>query len=147
MRDLDLTAETIDIRDVIARYEELEPKQDALFAEFESNPENEGVDYDAWKVNQIDYDEDEAHEFGIIGALLEELAGAGGDEQWRGDWYPITLVSHDYFVDYAQELVVDCGYLPHNLPSWIAIDWEKTADAVKDDYSLVTVGTNDYWYR
>jgi hypothetical protein len=147
MSTLDLTADIIDVRDVIARYEELEPKQDALFKEFESTPENEGVDYDYWKRNQIAYDEAEDEEFGLLGALLEELAGNGGDEEWRGEWYPITLIKDSYFIDYAEELVKDCGYISHDFPSWIAIDWWKTAEAVQEDYALVTVDDNDYWYR
>ena len=145
MRDLDLTAEMIDIRDVIERFETLETDLEGLTGK--------DVGDFAGYIGLIAYarsqevDPDLIDEFTTIYTLLDELKGCGGDEQWRGDWYPITLVSHDYFVDYAQELVVDCGYIPADLPSWIAIDWEKTADAVKEDYSLVTVGTNDYWYR
>lgn len=133
MRDLDLTAETIDIRDVIERYEALE--SNLTISAHEIMP---GASEEFRAV----FDECKNLE-----SILSELKGCGGDEEWRGEWYPITLVSHDYFVDYAQELVEDCGYLPADLPSWIAIDWEKTADAVKEDYSLVTIGSNDYWYR
>ena len=147
MRDLDLTAETIDIRDVIERFETLEETRDAIEEEWNDNPDNDGLDFSAYVRTDVNWGDDEEDEYQLLNTLLDELRGCGGDEQWRGEWYPITLVSHDYFVDYAQDLVVDCGYIPNNLPSWIAIDWEKTADAVKDDYSRVTVGTNDYWYR
>lgn len=145
MRDLDLTASIIDIRDVIERYETLETDLEGLTGK----DAGDFAGYEGWiqYAESQDIDPDLIEELKTLHSLLDELAGCGGDEEWRGDWYPTTLINEDYFVEYAEELVKDCGYIPHNLPHWIAIDWEKTADAVKEDYSLVTVGSNDYWYR
>ncbi len=54
-----------------------------------------------------------------------------------------TLIEVDYFSEYVKELLKDCGYIPKNLPQWIAIDWEKTAENVAQDYML----ENDYYMR
>lgn len=125
--ELDLTAEVLDVRDIIARYEYLE---DAVL----SKPVAE-------------VDDDELAEALTLGKVLEDLKGAGGDEEWRGDWYPVTLINDSYFIAYTQELLEDCGYIPKDFPHWIAIDWEQTARAVKDDYALIEIESNDYWYR
>ena len=120
---LDLTADTIDVRDIIARVEELE------------NMEGER-------------DEDEVQELIALTALMEDLKGMGGDEQWRGDWYPVTLINNMYFKTYAQELAEDIGAVdtdakwPNN-----CIDWDVAANELKHDYSIVLVDGNTYWTR
>jgi hypothetical protein len=59
---LDLTADVIDVRDIIERYEALEDAADGLRADAEERCQ--------------------------LAAILDELKGNGGDEKWRGDWYP-----------------------------------------------------------
>ena len=88
-----LSDDILDVRDLIARVEELENLEPA--------------DEEA-KWNNCD-------EFSALPDILEELAGNGGDEQWRGDWYPITLIRDDYFTTYAQELADDIGAVPANV--------------------------------
>jgi hypothetical protein len=78
---------------------------------------------------------------------MSELAGCGGDEQWQGVWYPVTLISDSYFVDAMRELVQDIGDLPRDIPAYLAIDWEATADNLRVDYSSVDIGGLTYWYR
>lgn len=121
--ELDLTADIIDVRDVIARVEELEPQVDAI---------GEGEHIAEWNK---------------LTRLLYELKGYGGDEEWRGDWYPVTLVDDAYFVDYARELVIDCGELPRDVPEWIEIDWRATARNIQTDYLSVEINGRTYWYR
>src|SRR5688572_21024818 len=81
-------------------------------------------------------------------ALLEELKGNGGDEQWNGDWYPLGLIHEDHFKDYAQELAEDCGMIvadaiwPNN-----CIDWDEAADELKVDYTTVEFDGETYYYR
>lgn len=128
---LDLTADIIDVRDIIARVEELESLKD----DHEADP-----DGGHWS------DED-AQELRTLIDIMDDLKGYGGDEQWRGDWYPLTLIRESYFVDYVQELLEDCGEIPRNLPHYIHIDWEVTAREVKVDYSEVTIDGVTYFYR
>ena len=44
--------------------------------------------------------------------------------------YGVTLISKNYVEDF----VTDCGYIPPNLPHWIEINWESTAENLKVDY-------------
>ena len=71
--------------------------------------------------------------------LLGELCGQGGDEQWEGDWYPITLIRDTHFADAMQELCEDIGDLPKGFPAYMVIDWEATAENLRGDYSSVAI--------
>ena len=147
MQDLDLTADYLDVRDLISRYEELEDTRDEIETEWDDNEDNAGLDFANYVRTDVRWGDDEEDEFQTLRKTLEALAGYGGDAQWRGYWYPVTLIRDDYFVDYTQDLVVDCGYISKDFPHWIAIDWEQTAKAVQEDYALITIGEFDYWYR
>jgi hypothetical protein len=124
--ELDLTADVIDVRDVIARVETLEDECDDTSAL--NTPEARA-------------------ELAALRALLDELKGYGGDEEWRGDWYPAQLIDDCYFTEYTIQLLEDCGDLPRNLPDYIAVDWERTARNIRVDYSAVEVDGRTYWYR
>lgn len=125
---LDLTADIIDVRDIIERVEELEELQE-----------------------QGEYLETPDCEMTALRAILSDLAGNGGDEQWRGDWYPVVLIRDHHFTAYCRELLEDCGDIPKDLPHYVAIDWDATADNLRVDYSSVEVPCNNrwvsYWYR
>jgi antirestriction protein len=117
---LDLTADIIDVRDIIERYEELENESDGL---------------------------PNAEERYQLSLILSDLKGAGGDEEWRDDWYPLTLISESHFVDYVREMLEDCGDIPKDLPHYIHIDWKSTARDVGMDYSSVEIDGSTYFYR
>jgi hypothetical protein len=121
------TQDTIDVRDIIERYETVE---NAVTA---SNADTVSADTLAETLT--------------LGALLDDLKGNGGDEQWRGDWYPVTLIRDSYFTDYAQELIEDCDGIPRNLPDYIAIDWAATARNIRIDYMSCEIDGVTYWYR
>ncbi len=150
---IDQYADVLDVRDIIARVEELESElQDAM----DANEEGHTLETLAEYVDAIRQDCSAAHAHPLINeaeeltalrAFLEELAGSGGDEQWRGDWYPVTLIRDSYFVDYVQELLEDCGDIPKNLPHYIHIDWESTARDIRVDYSGADFHGVTYWYR
>ncbi len=126
---LNLNGDYIDFRDILARFEELE-----------------GILSDAHCAKE-DVDEDDKEEYDQLQAIIEDLKGYGGDEQWRGDWYPVSLIKDDYFEEFAQQDLEDCGMIPRDLPSFIAIDWTETADNMKQDYSSVEIDGTTYYYR
>lgn len=130
---LDLSADIIDTRDIIARFEELESNLEGLTS-FE-DAQAQGLQGD-WE------------EMGVLGTILEELAGMGGDERWRGDWYPLTLIRDSHFRDYAEELADDCGMIPEDA-KWPlnCIDWEQAARELRYDYSGVDIDGVTYWTR
>lgn len=144
---LDLTDDMIDTRNIIERFEELEGQREAMREEFDADPGNAGVDFDNWVCNQVGFSREEQDELEQLTVILDDLKGYGGDEQWRGDWYPLTLIREDYFTEYAEELVKDCEGLPRNLPSYIEIDWEATAKNMQVDYSTIEINGTDYFYR
>jgi hypothetical protein len=115
---LDLTADIVDVRDIIARCEYLE---------------------------DTEYGNDECADLWVI---LEALKGNGGDEKWRGDWYPVTLIRDSYFRTYAQELAEDIGAIDSNA-QWPAycIDWERAARELQYDYTSCDIDRVTYWYR
>lgn len=63
--------------------------------------------------------------------------------------YGEVAIHDDYFTEYTKELVCDVGYLPDNLPWWIAnhIDWSGVADELKMDYSAIEFDGQTYWTR
>jgi len=91
--------------------------------------------------------EEECTELVAIRAILSSIKGLGGDAQWRGDWYPLTLIHERYFTTYTQELLENTGIIPINFPAWIAIDWERTAEAVQEDYTPIDIDGHTYWTR
>jgi len=95
-----------------------------------------------------DFDkDDDQDEFTAVSELLDELKGNGDDEEWKGDWYPVTLIRDDYFQEYAEELVKDIGDMPATIPHYIVIDWEATAHNIQQDYKSVDYDGVTYWYR
>ena len=73
------------------------------------------------------------------------------DEEGRDyapDWeHGATLIRDSYFVDYARELLEDCGDIPKDIPHYIAIDWDQTAHNIRMDYTSVDFGGTTYWVR
>ena len=125
LTSLDLTADIIDVRDIIARVEELE---DAIS-------------------NSVETATEFAEHQDLL-KILSDLEGMGGDEQWRGNWYPVTLINNMYFKTYAQELAEEIGAVdtdakwPNN-----CIDWDMAARELQHDYSAVDIDGTTYWTR
>jgi hypothetical protein len=130
--ELDLTADTIDTRDIIARFEELEELQ----SDHEADPTGGH------------FSDEDALELANLTELLDELDGMGGDEKWRGNWYPVTLIANECFKAYAQQLAEDIGAIDEKA-AWPnnCIDWDHAANELKHDYSAVEIGRLTYWTR
>ena len=86
-------------------------------------------------------------ELARLEAFMSEMEGRGGDEQWRGAWYPVTIIRDSYFVDYCQELCADIGDIPRDMPAYLVIDWEATARNIQQDYTSVEFDGVTYWVR
>lgn len=117
--------DVIDVRDIIARVEELEDSRDDESA-----------------------DPDELQELETLSGFLDDIKGYGGDEQWRGDWYPVALIRDSYFTEYAQELADDIGAIDRNA-RWplTCIDWNQAARELQIDYSSAEFCGVTYWFR
>ena len=89
--------------------------------------------------------DEDREELATLESLLNELKGYGGDEQWNGDWYPVTLIRDSYFETAMDELLEDIGEMPKDIPSYLTIS--VNYDALQQDYSSVEYDGVTYWYR
>lgn len=133
---VDLSADVIYVRDIIARVLELRAERDEYNEEMGSP--------DAWD----SVPDGEPEELAMLEGILSELAGYGGDEEFDGDWYPVQLIAESYFQEYAQDLAEDCGMVDTNA-RWPmdCIDWEQAAGGLQIDYSHILIHGSTYWYR
>lgn len=138
----------IDVRNVIERYEELET---ALLDCFNEQQEIEGDDTTTNDVEDSAFQEwvkvtthDDAQEFISLRDLLEDLKGNGGDEDWRGDWYPLTLIRESAFEEAMDEMVAECYELPE-LPSFMTVTLDYVA--LQMDYTSTEIDNVTYLYR
>lgn len=127
----DGTDDTLDSRDIIERIEEWE-------ALLENMGDSDLSDKDrAEAAAEFDGDEYDA---------LKALAEDAGDylEDWEDGAF---LIAEDYFTEYCMELLSDTGYLPEDLPRWIVLDAEATAENMKEDYTDLTFNGTTYYAR
>ena len=159
---IDNTQDTIDVRDVIARFEELETIRESYteaIDDLENVANDTGADADEQRkafadlegarADLVAWDTSESgQELQTLTALLADLRGNGGDEEWRGDWYPVTLIRGSYFQTYAQELAEDCGMIDETA-QWpmTCIDWPQAARELQYDYTSCEIDGVAYWYR
>lgn len=125
--------DTIDSRDVIERIETLQGERE----DFEHDGDG----------NRTESDWAEAHpEEAVELAALEALAAEA--EGYADDWsYGAALIRDSYFTDYCEELVKDIADLPKDIPGYIVIDWEATAENIKVGYTSVEFDGVTYWVR
>ena len=76
-------------------------------------------------------------------ALKDEVSN-NSDEDFE---YGIRLIHEDDIDDYLHELLIDCGYIPKDLPSWVEIDWQATYDNMKQDYSELELNGSTFYVR
>lgn len=133
---VDLSADTIDVRAVLDRVEELRACRDEYNDKMGSP--------DAWD----SVPDGEPEELAMLEGILSELAGYGGDEEFEGDWYPAQLIAESYFQEYTQDLAEECGMVDTSA-RWpmTCIDWEQAARELQMDYGSIEIRGFTYWYR
>ena len=119
---------------------ELEERIHELIIEFVDTTEDDPADImsvDDWKFGLT---EDDAEELAALLELREEAEDMG----WE---YGIQFIPEDDFPGYVEELATDCGYISADLPGWIVIDWDETAQNVTEDYATVEFQGVSYYFR
>jgi hypothetical protein len=87
-------------------------------------------------------DPEDSKEYEALKALADEAS------DYSSDWtYGETLIRHDYWRTYVQELLEDCGDIPANIPHYIEIDWQATARNIAVDYTTISFDGVDYYIR
>lgn len=144
---LNLNASTINSRDIIARLEELkDAKQDILDRVRDAETLIESTDDDELESLNSELEEWD-DEYGDELASLTEINDEG--ESCSSEWtHGETLISSDYWVEYCKQLCEDIGDIPRGgFPSYIAIDWERTAENISADYTTVSINETEYYIR
>ena len=144
MADFSNNDDVIDVRDIIARFEELRDERDDFQSTIDDADAEEYERAEA-QTKLTEWIDDNGDEFATLRDLLDEMKGNGGDEQWEGDWYPATLIRDSHFNDAMDELLEDIGDLPKNLPCYLTITVDY--DALQMDYTSVEYDGVTYWYR
>lgn len=139
-KEITNSEDMIDVRDVIARFEELETER-------ENACDGDSDSEDSDKLAEFD-DSEAGDEYTRLKSLLDDVEGNGGDEEWRGSWYPVTLIRESYFKTYAEELAEDIGAV-NSEAAWPNnhIDWEAAADELLIDYTSTEFDGVTYYYR
>ena len=78
---------------------------------------------------------------------LEALKDEVANNSYEGFEYGIQLIHENDIDDYLHELLIDCGYIPKGLPSWVEIDWQATYDNMKEDYNEIELNGNTFYVR
>jgi len=133
--------DTIQVEDLTDRIEELESE---LEEHHDAQEVTLSFEYALQDVCNFKGLENEFTEFTAISKLVDELEGLGGDHQWRGNWYPQTLIRESYFETEMDEMVASCYELP-KLPDFMTVVLDYRA--LQQDYSSVDVNGIDYFCR
>lgn len=78
-------------------------------------------------------------EYDDLMTLQEECEGI---DDWE---YGVGLIHEDYFEQYMDEMLEDCGSLPKNIPCYLSITVDY--DALKMDYTEVDFAGAIYYIR
>jgi hypothetical protein len=149
---------TIDTRDLKERKEELEAMRDAITdAQSELDQHKDGKPSEDEEEEFAEWEEEEESlEQTLIDALhefrnpeKEELEELEVLEAEISDFnHGETMIPLDDFEDYARELAWDLGAIDGDA-KWPLnhIDWEAAAEALAQDYTIVSYQGDDYYVR
>ena len=133
----------IDSRDVIARIKELEDGEEvSRLVELQAKITNGVLSTDESEELQALEACEEYKELLALRELAEECEGYSPD--WK---YGSALIKESYWKEYVKEKVSDIGDMPREIPGYIVIDWDATADNVAADYAQVGFFDNTYYIR
>lgn len=154
MTEISNNERILNVSDITARVDELrneraeDDKTNGTKRDEDGALTDEFLDDDGMPVNGTWEEEnlDDAEELERLEKLLDALDGCGFSHKWNGNNYPDMLIAEYHFADYVQETAYDTGDVSRG-SSWIVIDWEATANGVKNDYKSVDFDGSEYWYR
>lgn len=139
-----MSDQVIDTRDLIERRDEL---KELIHSDFiETFPQYEDRT-DSFEDILLDEEEIQDWKEGFTDEL-EEIEQIDEIESDCTDFqHGETLINDGYFEDYCKEMCEDCGNISKDFPRWIEIDWDATANNMKEDYTSVTYRGEVYYTR
>lgn len=145
----------LDTRDLNKRKEELEALRDAIteaeeaLRELEATGGGDAADGESQEeaISEAEGNLESAKEaFGDD--EKEELVELENLESEIGEWrHGEAMIPESEFTDYIMETLEDCGTLPKDIPWYIAIDRDETAENCRADYSEVEYQGTTYLVR
>jgi hypothetical protein len=140
MPDIDSNQDVMDSRDIEERIDELEAEQGALI---DAIADEENAQAEAALCDSLSkWNNENAEELASLKAFRDEMA------DYCPDWtHGTTLVRDSYWKEYVQEMLADIGDIPEDLPAYIVIDWNRTADNIQVDYTSGEFDGVTYWAR
>ena len=84
-----------------------------------------------------------SEELAELEALKDEIE-SNSDEGFE---YGIQLIHESDIDDYLNDMLIDCGYIPKDMPSWVEIDWDATYGNMKEDYNEIELNGNTFYVR
>lgn len=154
MTEISNTAKILSLSDITARVDQLhqerteDDKTNGTTRDEDGALTGASVDEDGmpavgtWEEENVD----EAAELDTLGQLLEACQGCGSGHDWGGNTYPDSLIADHHFTDYVQSFAEDCGAVSRDA-SWVVVDWEATANRVRQDFKQVDFDGETYLYR
>lgn len=134
-------SDIIDVRDIIARVEELREEREVLLYDVENEDDKEKA-----IATLKDWNTDNGSELQTLENLLSDLCDNGCDEQWEGNWYPVTLIREGYFEESMDEMIADCyPDLSNALPCFVTVTLDY--EMLKQDYTECEFEGEIYYYR
>lgn len=160
---VDFTADILDARDLVARFDYCDGLHDDLEEAVEEAREEAREAAKAAELSENSTEIDEAN--AALDAAEKALSEFEGGETEEGcDWAELKgvedeineaaangneFIAESYFKDYVNDLVVGIGDIPKDLPDYIAdnIDWAGVASDLKADYCEVEMSGVTWLYR
>lgn len=131
------------IKDLESQIEDLEEERDALQGEIDDGDLSEDDTADLKR--QV---EDKQEEIDTLKDELKPLTDLQDEAEGYCDWINgATLIHKDYFTQYAMQMLSDIGDLPQEIPWYIVIDEEATAENIRQDYTAVDFDGVTYYVR
>ena len=140
----DLESLESELNDLQSELYDVENEED--YADKQNNIDSK-LEEIAEKENEIKECEFEYNRYSEELAELEALKTEIESNSDEGFEYGIQLIHESDIDEYLNEMLIDCGYIPKDMPSWIEIDWGATYDNMKQDYSEIELNGNTFYVR
>jgi hypothetical protein len=118
----------------------LHTPMDEELEEFEEVTDYAEIDVENTEFSEMFYDEIE--HLGEMLKFQEDLEYSNSEYE-----HGVTIIHEKYFLEYAIDDLEQSGYISKDMPGWIVIDYEATADNMKSDYSEVKFDGSTYFVR
>lgn len=139
-----MSKDILDTRDLAERRDEL---KETIFESFIENFPEYKDDTDSFDDILFDEEEIESWKDGFEDELKEIEEIDTIEDNCSEFTYGETLIADFYFEDYCRDFCEEVGYISKDFPSFIEIDWDATANNMRQDYTEAEYQGTTYFFR